>query len=51
MINVILAVQLKPKLSIKAKPYLVFAKFAEKYVQKAGFEKHICYHCSLVFKI
>jgi hypothetical protein len=25
---------------MKAKQYLVFAKFAEKYGQKAGFEKH-----------
>ena len=39
MINVLLAVQLKPKSSMKAKQYLVFAKFAEKYGQKAGFEK------------
>ena len=40
MMNVLLAVQLRPKLSMKAKLYLVFAKFAEEYGQKAGFEKH-----------
>jgi hypothetical protein len=39
MTNVLVAVQLRPKLSMKAKQYLVFAKFAEKSVQKAGFEK------------
>jgi len=39
MINVLLAVQLKPKSFMKAKQYLVFAKVAEKYDQKAGFEK------------
>jgi hypothetical protein len=40
MMNVLLAAQLRPKLSMKAKQYLMFAKFAEKYGQKAGFEKH-----------
>jgi hypothetical protein len=39
MINVLLAVQLRPKSFMKAKQYLVFAKVAEKYDQKAGFEK------------
>jgi len=39
MINVLLAVQLRPKSFIKAKQCLVFAKVAEKYDQKAGFEK------------
>ncbi len=39
MMNVVLAVQLRLKLSMKAKQYLVFAKFAEKYGQKAGFEE------------
>ena len=38
--NVLLAVQLRPKLSMKTKQYLVFAKFAEKYGQKAGFENN-----------
>ena len=38
--NVLLAVQLRPKLSMKTKQYLVFAKFAEKYGQKTGFKKH-----------
>ena len=39
--NALRAVQLRPKLSTKAKQYLVFAKVAEKYGQKAGFEKNI----------
>jgi hypothetical protein len=39
--NALRAVQLRPKLSTKAKQYLVFAKVAEKYGQKAGFEKPI----------
>ncbi len=39
MINVLLVVQLRQKSSMKAKQCLVFAKVAEKYGQKAGFEK------------
>ena len=38
--NVLLAAQLRPKLSMNSKQYLVFAKFEEKYGQKTGFEKH-----------
>jgi hypothetical protein len=34
-------VQLRPKLSTKAKQYLVFVKLVEKYGQKAGFEKNV----------
>ena len=41
MMNVLLAVQLKPKLYMKAKQCLVFAKFVEEYGQKTGFEKHL----------
>ena len=39
MISVLLVVQLKPKLSMKAKRSLVFAKLAEKCDQKTGFKK------------
>lgn len=51
MINVLLAVQLKLKLSMNAKQYLMFAKFAEKYGQKTGFKRHLSltYVCGIKF--
>ncbi|HCW09171.1 MAG TPA: hypothetical protein DGG95_17580 [Cytophagales bacterium] len=43
MINVLLAIQLKPKLFMKAKRYFVFAELAKKCDQKTGF-KNLPFH-------